>query len=145
MKELNHEYAQVEICMLKKLLKIVKSQGLNFHPFCATFDRQKPIEEDRGVRVKVYPWEIQLAERCNCQELIRELEKEYNDNLQPIINYLQQRKTAMGERYPEAMFLPPVLSSDADREKMLSGKRVRAPRLAKYQAAARLHRNGHLK
>ena len=60
-----------------------------------------------------------------CEDLITGLEDEYNRNVRPIMDYLQQLKSAMGERYPEAMFLPPVLTSDADREKMLSGMRVR--------------------
>ena len=69
---------------------------------------------------------LQPVAIANCEDLITGLEDEYNRSVRPIMDYLQQQKSAMGERYPQAMFMPPVLTSAADCEKMLSGMRVRA-------------------
>ena len=52
-----------------------------------------------------------------------ELERDFS-LVQPIMDFLSQQQGVMGDRYPEAFFIPPVLVDAETRDKMLSGMRV---------------------
>lgn len=42
-------------------------------------------------------------------EIIADLEAEYNAEIEPKMEFLREQKEIMGDRYPEAMFLPKKL------------------------------------
>jgi hypothetical protein len=46
------------------------------------------------------------------------------NELEPQMEFLRRMRERMGERYPEAMFLPPVLVTDEEKEHMIRAMRV---------------------
>jgi hypothetical protein len=47
------------------------------------------------------------------------------NELHPHMEFLRMMRERMGERYPEAMFLPPVLVNEEEKGRMLRAMRVR--------------------
>jgi hypothetical protein len=56
--------------------------------------------------------------------------KEMFNALEPEMEFLRRMRERMGERYPEAMFLPPVLVDDSEKDRMIRAMRVSSSRIA---------------
>jgi hypothetical protein len=71
-------------------------------------DRALPQEMEARARVLV----LEDARKAQWEALVKEL------------NFVRGTRVRMGERYPEAMFLPPVLVTEEERERMFNFMRV---------------------
>jgi hypothetical protein len=58
------------------------------------------------------------------QAALEDTRKASFNELEPQMEFLRRMRERMGERYPEAMFLPPVLVNDEEKQKMIKAMRV---------------------
>ena len=52
------------------------------------------------------------------------LEAEYSETIMEKVDFLKEMKALMGDRYPEAMFIHPVLVDEATRRKIDDTRKV---------------------
>lgn len=58
--------------------------------------------------------------------LVRDLEREYNESVFPLMRSLEGYRKRMGDRYATAMIIPPVLVSGEERDEIFGHMRVGA-------------------
>jgi uncharacterized protein (DUF1499 family) len=73
---------------------------------------------------------LQAAQSALKQACVESQRKEMFHALEPEMEFLRRMRERMGERYPEAMFLPPVLVDEAEKDRMIKAMRVSSSRIA---------------